>query len=142
MRQTHVFSNNSGFTLVELLVAIVILVVGLLGLMQTVNYALVKNLDSQLRQEAVYIADEVMSMEKSIPFDQIPVTPTLGEPLQRNYSRTVTNRIVNGSSREFSVVRSNAMQTDQSINIDVAVSWLNKGQQASHSISSLVTRNQ
>ncbi len=41
--------NNRGFTLVELMMAILITVVGLMGLLQAVNLAMGYNLKSQLR---------------------------------------------------------------------------------------------
>ena len=64
-------TNNQGFTLIEFLVAIVILMVGLLGLLQTVNYAIVNNTTNQLRQEALLLADERMNLEKSKKFTAI-----------------------------------------------------------------------
>jgi type IV pilus assembly protein PilV len=56
-----VYTNNRGFTLMEVLVAIVILSVGMLALLQTVNVALVHTSTNMLRDEAVQQADECNS---------------------------------------------------------------------------------
>ena len=121
-------TNIQGFTLIEFLVAIVILMVGLLGLLQTVNYAIVNNTTNQLRQEALILADERMNLEKSKTFTAIS-THTRSDTAQR---------LVNGSFKNYSVVKNNTTLTSQSTNIDMQVIWRYKGQRYVHSVSSVV----
>lgn len=64
-------SNNSGFTLVELMVAMLIMVVGLMGLLQTLNVTMEYGLRNQLRDEAVLVGEKAMSFQKVRPFDQL-----------------------------------------------------------------------
>ncbi len=64
-------NNGDGFTLVEFLVAIVILSVGLLGLLQALNYSIGHSMSTRLRDEAIMLADERMASEKSRTFDSI-----------------------------------------------------------------------
>ena len=69
--QTILLQNKSGFTLIELLVSMVIMLVGLLGLLQTVNIAMEYNLKNQMRNEVVRIGDEIMNGMRTQPFDTV-----------------------------------------------------------------------
>lgn len=127
----HVSINNSGFTLIEFLIAIVILMVGMLGLLQTVNYAILNNMTNQLRQEALLLGDEKINIEKATPFNVIPAAGFV------SYS---TSRMVNGAFHMYSVAQTNSSLTPQSKNIDMQVAWRYKGQRYVHSISSVVSQ--
>jgi type IV pilus assembly protein PilV len=139
--------NNKGFTLLEVLVAVVILTVGLLGLMQTVNYALNHNLTAQLRQEATLVADQVMSMEKARPYDDI-TAPDFDEDivdfnaLPTEVTNSTVNRLVNGANRMFTIVQTVRSPTPQSKNIEITVSWIHKQTTYTHSLSSIVTTSE
>jgi type IV pilus assembly protein PilV len=128
-----VYSNNKGFTLAELLVAMVIMMVGLLGLLQTVNYAINHNMSNQLRQEAAILADNRMNQEKIKAFDHI------SSPLVTPFT---VRRVVNGAFRNYSVVKTNSDLTLQTKNIDIQVLWRYKNERFNHSISSLVSKFQ
>jgi len=123
--------NDNGFTLIEFLVAILILTVGLLGLLQTVNFALRSNLENQLRQEAIMLGDEQIAMQKVKPFDAISTTQ----------KKIAVSRPIYGGFVNYSVVKNasflGAAQTTK--NIDVEVRWKHRGQKYSHSLSSLVS---
>lgn len=127
------YLNNRGFTLIEFLVAVVILMVGLLGLLQAVNYAIVHNMVNQLRQTAMVLGDERMNLEKTKPFDAITA------PL---VSKDAPLRLVNGAYRNYSVVKTNSVLTSQTKNIDIQVIWYHKGVRYEHSIASLVSQAQ
>ena len=51
-------SSSSGFTLIEVMVAMVITLVGLLGLLQSVNLATEHNIKNALRDEAVQVGED------------------------------------------------------------------------------------
>ncbi len=63
--------NNRGFTLIELMAAMIITLVGLLGLLQAINVAMEHNLKNQLRDEAVLIAEQWMGNLKTRGFNQL-----------------------------------------------------------------------
>lgn len=63
--------SQRGFTLVELMVSILILLVGLLGMLQAVNLALDKNLGNQLRQKGVEVAEQRMNDLRARPFTNL-----------------------------------------------------------------------
>jgi len=141
---TPVSCNNRGFTLLEVLVAVVILTVGLLGLMQTVNYALEHNLTAQLRQEATLVADQEMSVEKAKPYADI-MAPDFDKDiadfnaLPTVVTNSTVDRLVNGSNRSFVVVKTVRSPTPQSKNIEVMVSWVHKQNTYTHSVASIIT---
>jgi type IV pilus assembly protein PilV len=85
-------SDNRGFTLIEMMVAIVILMIGMLGLLQAINLALEVNLRNQLREEGVNVAERVMNELKGQGFDAIPASSTLTIPSK-----------IRGSTRNYTV---------------------------------------
>ncbi|WP_343213480.1 prepilin-type N-terminal cleavage/methylation domain-containing protein [Geomobilimonas luticola] len=69
MGQVPSCKNNGGFTLVELLVAMVIIVIGMLGLLEAVNVAMEHNLRNQLRDQAVYVGEKILNDMRGQQFD-------------------------------------------------------------------------
>jgi len=126
-----VIQNNIGFTLIEFLVAIVILTVGLLGLLQSVNYAISTNMQTQLRDEGVRLADERMATEKSKVFDAIS-TNQRAEKVEVNVMNTFKN---------YSVVKNTSSVTSNTKNVQIDIIWKYKNQRYNHVISSLVTKS-
>ncbi len=122
-----------GFTLVELMVAILITVVGLLGLLQAVNLAIVHNLRNQLRDEAVFIGEDWMSNLKVRPFDQIS---GLGTP--QFHARQAQSKL-RGGNFAYTVNRPCTLLSDNpaSAQLVVQVSWNYKGVDYSHQVSSV-----
>ncbi|MDD2539845.1 MAG: prepilin-type N-terminal cleavage/methylation domain-containing protein [Desulfuromonadaceae bacterium] len=99
--------NKSGFTLVELLVAMVIVLVGLLGLLQSVNIAMEYNLKNQMRNEVGRIAQDAMNNMRTKAFDAVasetaPVTSSLNSNIIYTVKRTVTP-VGTGSSDTYKV---------------------------------------
>lgn len=123
--------NNNGFTLIEFLVAIVILSVGLLGLLQTVNYSIDNNMTTLLRDEALRVADERLVTEKSRVFDAIS-TNTRNE----NVSVKVVNAFKN-----YSIAKTTSSVSNNTKSIRIDVTWKYKGSRYAHVISSLITKN-
>lgn len=121
--------NESGFTLVELLVATVILSVGLLGLLQAVNMGIENNLTTQFRNEAVSVADTLMTVEKARPFAQL-TSPSSTFSVSRSHRLFFKN---------YSVTKIMTPQSSLTKSLQFNISWTHKGRKFSHSISSLVT---
>lgn len=118
--------NNKGFTLVEVMVAFVILIVGLLALLQSVNIALIHNLRNQMREEAVQVASTAMNEMRAGAFDApIATTP---------YS--VQSRI-RGGNASYTVTRQKQALPSGSIQYQVDVQWLVKGQTYNHAIATV-----
>lgn len=83
MQKTMLFKNSifiyepHGFTLLEVLVSISILLFAMLGLFQSVNFALDRNLENQLRQQAVAAAERTISDQKKLKFANMTAANTL-----------------------------------------------------------------
>jgi len=140
--------SNKGFTLVEFMIALVIMTVGLLGLLQTVNFAIHHNINNQLRQESAMLADECMNLEKAKPFDRISTMSSMPTPVAdaleptKYVRRSATDRVINGAFRNYSVIKTNTVTTTLTKTVDIRVGWRYKQDRFNHSISSLVSSSQ
>jgi len=127
----RVFLNNRGFTLIEFLVAIVILMVGLLGLLQSVNVAIITSMQNQLRNEALLVADHAMANELAKGFDTASTFV--------NYT-CERKRVLNGF-KNFSVARSGTtFQNSKEIRYEV--SWRYKEVRYTHNTGGLISKSQ
>lgn len=125
-----VLTRNSGFTVVELLMATLIFIVGMLGLLQAVNLAMETNLRNQLRDEAATVGERSMNELRGKGFDSISCSATTYQTYAyRPYS--VPSRI-RGTSRKYGVQRNTVvLATKNSLpatkQLEVIVSWDYKG---------------
>ena len=127
----HASLNNKGFTLIEFLVAIVILMVGMLGLLQSVNVALSSNMQNQLRDEAVLVGDELMAEELSKEFDSVSTSP------EKDFkTRKISIVQINFSSSKSGTAFQNSKE------ISYEVSWRHKGIRYTHNVGGLVSKAQ
>ncbi len=128
--------NKTGFTLIEVLVAMVITLVGLLGLLASVETAMEHNVRNQLRDEATLIAEQWMGNLKTRGFSQI-TTATYGVPGSGFPSRTVKSQL-RGSNFVYIVDRPCYLVGDgTSAQLTVTVTWYYKGSKYTHSVSSI-----
>lgn len=122
-------NNSSGFTLVEFLVSIVILMVGLLGLLQVINVALEKNLETAFRNEALVLADDIMMETRGLSF-----------PLIASVAKTAKPRNVRGIFKSYSATVAVASPLTNSREIVVEVTWKYKNEAKKHQVSSAVSQ--
>lgn len=126
--------NKFGFTLIEVMVSIVILMVGLLGLLQAINIATEHNIKNALRSEAVQIADAKINELKFVAYDNISAS----YPVQSVLSR------IRGSGRSYNVLKSSseyhAGSSEVSKELVVHISWLYKNMSTSHEIRTIKTK--
>lgn len=113
--------NNSGFTLVEVMVAIVIMMVGMLGLLQSINVATEHNLKNYLRDEAVYVGEKYMNELRGKAFAPSNVT----------YPLISTASKIRGVNKKLMVETSSTQLADDAIGttnqLQVLVKWTYKG---------------
>ena len=119
---------NSGFTLIEVMVAIVIMMVGMLGLLQSINVAMEYNLKNHLRDEAVLVGEKYMNIMRGKAFDQLSTIPL---PSGNTYGTRYESSKVRGTGKQYSVdMKVIDLSTDPvtpSRQLDVTVSWTIKG---------------
>lgn len=124
-----VIRSDSGFTLIEFLVAVFILMVGLLGLLQTVNVSISNNMVTQLRNEGVVVADQELGRQIAKGFDNASTAQT---------AYYLSRKIFNGY-RNYSVARDGATFSN-SKEIRITVSWKYKNTPYSHNASTVITK--
>lgn len=124
---TKTSRSGEGFTLVEMLMAMLILTVGLLGLLQSLNVAYDQGLRDRVRQEAVLLAEEQMHDWHRMAFKAITASRSFVVP-----------RTVAGIPRSFSVTREQSW-AGSSKRLRLAVSWTIKGHTVMHEIFTLKT---
>ena len=124
--------DSAGFTLVEMLMAMLVMTVGLLGLLQSVNVAYQQGTKTRLRSEAVQVAEERMHELSGLAFTKIPECA----------KTSVETRMVGGVPWNYTVTRKvqPAGSTAAAFQLTVAVSWSVRGETASHEIYTLRTR--
>ncbi len=121
--------NNAGFTLVELMVAIVIMLIGLLGLMESVNIAMEHNMKNQMRNEVTRVAQDEMNSRRAEPFGNFTAT--------RN--KSVASRL-RGINRTYTVKSYAADIPNTKIvskKCQVDVKWKYKNYSTTHSIMTI-----
>lgn len=110
------------------MVAIIILMVGLLGMFQAINVAMDKNVENQLRQRGVEVAEQQMSDLKALPFSNISATKQLSVPV------SIGSVFKNMSVR--SQVADLAASNSQTKQISVRVWWRYRGRLYEHQTAS------
>lgn len=126
-------NNRFGFTLLEILVALVILMIGMMALLSAATNAISLNLDNILRDEAVQIADARMREVKgnkaatfSLPFQNLSVTSARRSKLR-------------SKSTPYTVSLSSSSTGGNSNLLRVLVSWNFKDKAKQHELSTLKT---
>jgi type IV pilus assembly protein PilV len=120
------FLNNKGFTLLEFMVSIVIMTVGLFGLLSAMNVALSRNMETQLRNEAISVLDKEMARELSKGFNNISTaaTPLPGMLRQSNImNATVSYWLVRGGQ---TIPPGSANPTSKVVNYQVNWTYHNR----------------
>lgn len=122
-------NKDSGFTMVELLVSMVILMIGLLGMLQGINLAMSKNMENVLRNEALLVADEAMMLKRAKPFESLSTIST-------NLS---LRRFTRGVYKNYSISEVVSLATQSSKEIKLEVNWKYKNQRYTHSLSTFIS---
>lgn len=122
-----VLHTEKGFTLIEFLVAIVILMIGMLGLLEAVNVAMRQNTGNKMRNDAVVLADQVMSAQRVRSFDSVVAS---------NTSQTVS---AGAAFVNYSVINETSDLSGTSKIVTVSVSWRERGVKKQHSLSTVIT---
>ena len=119
---------KDGFTLIEFLVALLIMTVGLLGLLKSVNVSIMQNSSNKNRNFAVTLADQVATNDHARPFADISST-----------SRLVPVRSGLGFVN-YSVAKSVSSPTTTTKNITLRIKWREKGKIKEQQMTTLISQ--
>jgi len=132
----HVNRAERGFTLVEFMVAILILTVGLFALLTSINVAMKQNMSNKIRNDAVVLAEQFLVNNRSVPYANLA-------------NSTVPRDILTGAVRmRYTIITTVApIPNTNSSGVSVEVRWLERGDTGvadgqifhAHSVSTLVT---
>ena len=114
--------NSEGFTLVELVVAMGIILVSLFAVLKAVEVGSENNIRNMKREEAVRVAEEKVAYFQALPFSAISTPRTYPD-------ETVKSRFRGYSSFAYTVVTNTQKHTTNSVPpvnsmlIDIRVRW-------------------
>ncbi len=103
--------------MVEVIMAILILMVGMLGLLQAINLATEVNIRNQIREEGVFMGERVMNELRGRGFENISAT----------YVPYNLPSKLRGSTRTYGVQRSATALSTDTKQLEVTITWSYKG---------------
>jgi type IV pilus assembly protein PilV len=128
--------NKKGFTLIELMIAMSIILVMFLSLLMTSLLSSTTNMKNIIRDEAIQIAEMKQVELGNIVFDNLPGeagVETIAE--NPNLQRTVRNFNVDFTSTVAVVDHPVGKPLAREINVTIA--WSYKGQDYTHAVSTI-----
>lgn len=144
-----VLPGKKGFTLIEVLVALVVLLLISLAMMQTALLGIDANMINILRDEAVKIADMRMAEARNLPFtetvDSLVTDTSLlsGATCPAGFSATgvlVEREFRNISGFDFCTNRTVNVLDVENKQVNITVGWVWKGESYTHAISTIIKR--
>jgi prepilin-type N-terminal cleavage/methylation domain-containing protein len=121
-------SDKNGFSLVEVMISLVVMLIIFLGLIQGAMVTIDSNMANSLREEAVDVAYMQMNTARSTPFASLNVGTTT-TPVVRNFRNT---------SVSFSTAQSVATIDGNNKSVNVSVTWNWKNQPYTFATSTYV----
>ena len=109
--------------------AMVIMLVGLVGLLQSVNIATEYNLKNQMRNEVVRVAQEQMNVMRATAFDSVPAVAT-----------ATVNTSLRNINRQYVVTKTRSPVNSNTSTYQVDVRWKFKNVSTTHSVVSIRSR--
>jgi type IV pilus assembly protein PilV len=128
-----VLLNNKGVTLIEMMISLVITLIASLALMQTTLIGMNANLQNEIRDQAVYIAEKRMNELRGSAFSDLTATAPEGVD-ETAIAKQVRRGTVTYTPR---LTITDVNVTTKQIN--VLISWSHKGQTYSHGIVSIIS---
>lgn len=125
-----VMLNRKGFTLVEVMIALLMLLLISLAMMQTALVSIDANMTNVLRDEAVHVAEQRMTTARNTSFDALT-----SDGADVPEDRKVRNATITYNTR----LTATTLNTDnKQVRVDVRWAW--KGQNYTHTTSTIVRK--
>lgn len=120
--------NNKAFTLVEVLIAITILTIGMLGALEGLLLYTQYNINNLCRNESVKIAEQKINELRNTSYSSL----TSGT--------TTVRRKIKNFERDFNVEWSVAAISSNSSSVEVNVKWTIMNKEWSHAVRTIINR--
>jgi type IV pilus assembly protein PilV len=120
-------NNSKGFTLIELMIAVIILTIGMIGLLDVMTRYTQINLDNVMRNEAMRISEARMEQLRNVPVSTLA-----------NVDGIVT-RAFRKMNINFTVETRITVLSPSSRAVRVQVIWLSKGITHRHNAATVMT---
>ncbi len=135
-------SSENGYSLIEMLIALVILAVVSVALMQSSLVVIQKNSQNEMRDEAVRLGEQTMNAIRSSPggFDASPPSPNHLDLFVEAYTLPAISRKIRGGVVQFTVRKAVGWLDTSTKQITVTVNWSFRSQMFSHSVVSIIRR--
>lgn len=135
--------NKNGMTLIEVLIALLLLMVVALAVMQTALVGMNANLQNSLRDVAVNIADlrmdELRSMATGTFFDG--GTPAIGDlTVVAGYTEPVISRNFRAYTENYTPSRTVSSINTDTKQVTITVTWSFRGQNYTHIATTIMRR--
>lgn len=132
--------NKNGFTLIEVLIAIFLLLVGVMALLYVMSIAMSSNLQNVIRDEAVSVGIQQMTIVKNTPFVQLPAPgDNVSIGLSGSASADRTRKFRN-TEVTYTVTTGIVQMSADTVRVRVLIEWSFKGIPYQHSVTSMMTR--
>jgi type IV pilus assembly protein PilV len=135
----NALSNKKGFTLVELMIAMSIILIMFLSLLMTSLLSSTTNMQNIIRDEAIQMADMKLIELRNVTFDNLPAEAGVETSADNpDLQRTVRNFNVDFTStvavEDLPAVNPLARQ------INVTIAWMYKGENYTHAVATIQRR--
>jgi type IV pilus assembly protein PilV len=131
MERIAVLNNKRGMSLIEVMIALLILMVVSMALLQSALLGMRENLRNAVRDEAVNIADQKMNELRSTPTASIALGTLVDAAIPRKFRASTTSFT---PTRTVTQVGSDP-STKQ---VTMAVTWVFSGQTYTHSVTTIM----
>jgi len=112
------------------MVAMVILMVGMLGLLATIDLSMQQTSQDQLRELAIGVGEEQMRNMQAVPFDSLAVFTN---------ATTVPRSYRNGTVG-FTTARTSSLLGADSAELTITVAWKHRGVNQQHQVRTVKSR--
>lgn len=135
-----VMRDNSGMTLIEMLIAMLISLIVFLALMQSTLMGINTNVQNELRDEAVNVADMRMNAYMNLPFTDANLAATGFVADRLLAPATVVTRNIRSVTVNYTPTVQISNLDVNNKQVDLQVMWTWRGQAYTHIISTIVRR--
>lgn len=135
--------NKNGMTLIEVLVALLILMVVALAAMQTALVGMRSNLQNSQRDEAVNIVDQRMNELRSMATGTFfnGGTPNIGDLTTIiNYTEPTISRNFRSASMTYTLTRTVSLINADTKQVTLLITWPTPGAKYTHSVTTILRR--